>query len=100
MAESPVARVMAGTRVGLWRPSREHRHPFVHLGYYSGPDLGDAIVGTKYEQKLMDGELTFHVGVLFRPDLGRRQRLETVLLLENYIAEMWDYDTWEKVESS
>lgn len=44
----------------------------------------------------MEGVLNFRVGVLFRPDLGRRQSLETILVLENYFPEMFDYETWEK----
>lgn len=88
-----------GTRVGLWRPSREHRHPFVHLGYYSGEPLGDVIVGSRYQQKLLDSEVSFAVGVLFRPDLGRKQRLETIIILEKFSPDMWDYDTWEQTQN-
>jgi hypothetical protein len=43
----------------------------------------------------MEGDLAFRVGVLFRPDRWPRQNLETILILENYFPEMWNYDTWE-----
>ena len=93
-------RVGPGLRVGLWRPSRErYHHPFIHLGFYSGPELGDIIVGSKYEQPLLEGVVCFSVGVLFRPDLGKRQRLETILILETYHESMWEYETWMKVQT-
>jgi len=42
----------------------------------------------------MEGTLKFRVGVLFRPDLGGK-RLETILILETYIEEMFEYEDWE-----
>ena len=100
--ESPTVRILPGTRVGFWysgphsAPLLElHKRAFVPRGVYIGPDLGDHIVGTRLSQPLMEGELFFRVGVLFRPDLGKRQRLETILMLENWIPEMFNYEHWE-----
>jgi len=90
-------RVAAGLRVGFWEPeayAKHRRSPFTCKGYYTGPDLGEHIPGAKLEQPLMEGTLKFRVGVLFRPDLGKRQRLETILILENWIPEMFDYEDW------
>jgi len=89
-------RISAGLRVGFWKQNNNHfdGSPFVPKGYYTGPDLGEHIPGTKLEQKLMEGTLTFSVGVLFRPDLNVRQRLETILILENWIPEMFEYEDW------
>ena len=42
----------------------------------------------------MEGTLEFSVGVLFRPDLGKRQKLETILILNNWIPEMFTYEDW------
>lgn len=96
MGISPV-RISAGLRVGFWNPQpREFHKPFRCVGHYAGPDLGEQIPGTLLQQALMEGVLNFRVGVLFRPDLGRRQSLETILVLENYFPEMFDYETWEK----
>lgn len=91
--------IYPGLRVGWWRPNRINRMDpaFLHTGYYRGPHLGDVIVGTLMQQNLLEGELKFRVGVLFRPDLGKRDRLETVLLLESNIPEMFEYEDWEKV---
>ena len=91
-------RVAAGLRVGFWDQSGTQWNggPFKPKGYYTGPDLGDHIPGAKLEQELMEGTLTFRVGVLFRPDLGKRQRLETILILENWIPEMFDYEDWSE----
>jgi hypothetical protein len=66
------------------------------MGIYVGPDLGDHIPGAKLSQPLMEGELKLSVGVLFRPDRGKHQRVETILILENYIPEMFNYEHWEK----
>lgn len=82
-------RITSGIRVGWWT-----QKGFDPVGFYIGPDLGDHIPGTHLEQELMEGTLGFNVGVLFRPDLGRRQRLETILILENYIPEMFEYNDW------
>lgn len=102
--ESLAVRVLPGTRVGFWysgphaAPLLElHKRAFVAKGVYVGPDLGDHIPGAKLVQPLMEGELKMRVGVLFRPDLGKRQRLETILILENWIPEMFDYEHWEKL---
>jgi len=93
-------RITAGLRVGFWRGGMkfDHEQAFQPKGYYSGPDLGSHIPGAKLEQPLMEGVLKFHVGVLFRPDLGKRQRLETILILENWIPEMFDYEHWTELE--
>ena len=100
--ESLAVRVVPGTRVGFWRPGphaasylEKHKHAFIHKGFYVGPDLGEHIPGIKLAQPLMEGNLLLRVGVLFRPDLGKRQRLETILILENFIPEMFDYEHWE-----
>ncbi len=92
-------KVSAGLRVGFWRGgvSQNHENAFLAKGIYTGPDLGHQIPGAKLQQELMEGTLTFRVGVLFRPDLGKRQRLETILILENWIPEMFEYEDWEAV---
>lgn len=96
-AEVRAVRVTAGTRVGFWRDGRgDYRRAFDCRGFYTGPDLGDHLPGAKLEQPLMEGTLKFRVGVLFRPDLNKRQRLETVLLLENWIPEMFEYEDWDQ----
>ena len=89
-------RVTAGLRVGFWYPNNNHFEgsPFKPKGFYTGPDLGDHIPGARLEQLLMEGVLIFRVGMLFRPDLGKRQRLETILILENWIPEMFEYEDW------
>lgn len=91
-------RVVAGTRIGFWKVDNYsfNGSPFDCLGYYTGPDLGDHIPGTRLQQNLMEGELIFQVGVLFRPDLSKRQRLETILILVKYIPEMFEYEHWER----
>lgn len=91
-------RISAGLRVGFWNPNTAHwtGQAFRPVGYYNGPDLGDYIPGQRLSQNLMEGELKFRVGVLFRPDLGKRQQLETILILENYIEDMFDYEHWVK----
>jgi hypothetical protein len=90
-------RVTAGTRVGFWNPDPGWgKSPFTCKGYYEGPDLGDLIPGTVLQQPLMEGVLEFQVGVLFRPDLGKRQRLETILILKNWIPEMFEYEDWSE----
>lgn len=91
-------RITAGLRVGFWDPTQTQftGGPFTPIGYYTGPDLGDHIPSTRLQQNLMEGALIFRVGVLFRPDLGRKQSLETVLILENYIEDMFDYEDWER----
>ena len=67
------------------------------MGGYIGPDLGYQLVGTMLEQKLIEGNIRFKVGVLFRPDRGAKNNLETVLILQDYIPEMWDYsEHWEQ----
>lgn len=92
-------RITEGIRVGFWRGGTQfdHFHAFKPMGIYRGPDLGDHIPGTRLTQKLMEGDLTFKVGVLFRPDLGKRQKLETILILTNWIPEMFEYEDWEAV---
>jgi hypothetical protein len=88
--------ISAGLRVGFWNSSPGYgKTPFDCVGHYSGPPLGDRIPGTSLEQKLMEGTLRFRVGVLFRPDLGKRQCLETILILQTYIPEMFEYEDWE-----
>lgn len=90
-------RVMSGTRVGFWNQNPPERYkPFTCVGHYIGPDLGDHIPGAKLEQPLMEGKLVFRVGTLFRPDLGKYQRVETILILETYFPEMFEYDHWQK----
>ncbi len=96
-------RVLTGTRVGFWNPGPhsagyydKHKLAFIQQGTYVGPDLGDHTPGAKLIQPLMEGELHLRVGVLFRPDLGKHQKLETILILDNWIPEMFDYEHWEK----
>lgn len=91
-------KVTAGLRIGFWDSTRTQWTcgPFKAVGYYNGPDLGDHIPGSRLQQNLMEGELIFQVGILFRPDLGKRQRLETILILETYIPEMFEYEGWER----
>lgn len=88
-------RITAGLRIGYWVPGKYHREPFSCVGHYNGPDLGDHISGSRLKQELMEGTLEFDVGVLFRPDLGRKQCLETILIIRNYIPEMFEYEDWE-----
>lgn len=97
-AEVRAVRVTAGLRVGFWdqNGTQWNGGPFKPKGYYNGPELGDHIPGTLLEQQLMEGTLRFRVGVLFRPDLNVNQRLETILILENWIPEMFDYQDWEQ----
>lgn len=97
-AEVRAVRVAAGLRVGFWdqNGTQWNGGPFKPKGYYNGPELGDHIPGTLLEQQLMEGTLRFRVGVLFRPDLNVRQRLETILILENWIPEMFEYQDWEQ----
>lgn len=59
--------------------------------------MGDQLPGWRGEQELMEGVLKFHVGVLFRPDLGKQNHLETILILETYIEEMFEYEDWAAV---
>jgi len=96
-------RVPSGVRVGFWHGGPHYgpivdrpKQAFQQMGYYVGPDLGDPIIGTKFEQNLLEGVVKFAVGVLFRPDLGKRQRLETILILESWVPEMFDYEHWSK----
>lgn len=90
-------RVTAGLRVGFWHPGANARgkEAFTCKGIYQGPDLGEQLPGKRLEQELMEGTLKLRVGVLFRPDLGKNQRLETILILENWIPEMFEYEDWE-----
>lgn len=91
-----MARVAAGLRVGFWNPDAGWKgNAFIPKGFYNGPDLGDLTPGQKIQQKLMEGDLKLRVGVLFRPDLSGRQRLETILILENWIEEMFEYADWD-----
>jgi len=94
--------ISAGLRVGFWKPGAysQRQSPFECKGFYMGPHLGDHIPGARLQQKLMEGTITFQVGVLFRPDLGKRQSLETILMLENWIPEMFNYEDWgEEMEA-
>lgn len=90
-----MVKVCPGLRVGTWEPNTYRGKPFTHMGFYAGPDLGDRIPGEAMEQNLMEGLLRFRVGVLFRPDLGKWQKLETILILNTYFPEMWEYETWQ-----
>ena len=97
-AEVRPVRVTAGLRDGFWdqKGTQWNGGPFKPVEYYDGPDLGDHIPGARLEQKLMEGDLRFSVGVLFRPDLNVKQRLETILILETWIPEMFEYEDWKK----
>ena len=88
-------RITHGVRTGFWDTSSPDG-PFVAKGYYTGPDLGELIPGCILQQELVEGTLCFRVGVLFRPDLNRRQRLETILVLQNWIPEMFEYEDWSE----
>lgn len=95
-------RVPSGVRAGFWYPGPHFMCPpmekwkeaFKPIATYNGPDLGDSVIGQKFQQSLLEGVLEFSVGVLFRPDRGKKQRLETILILHNYIPEMFDYADW------
>lgn len=91
-------KIAAGLRVGFWDPTGTQWNdgPFQPKGYYTGPDLGEHLPGSKLEQPLMEGTIRFRIGVLFRPDLDKRNRLETILILENWIPEMFDYEDWSE----
>ena len=99
MAVVDPMRITSGVRVGFWKPNNYmgDGSPFTPKGVYTGPDMGDLIPGQKITQELAEGELKARVGVLFRPDLGKRQKLETILILETWIPEMFDYEHWEAV---
>jgi hypothetical protein len=85
-----------GLLVGFWSQyPEEFRKPFTCVGHYNGPTLGDRLPGWRGQQELMEGTLKFRVGVLFRPDLGKYNRLETIIILENHIEEMFEYEDWE-----
>lgn len=93
-------RIASGLRVGFWEPNPAwNKTPFTCVGHYNGPSLGDQLPGWRGQQELIEGTLKFRVGVLFRPDLGKRQRLETILILETYIEEMFEYEDWEAAVS-
>lgn len=105
--ETMAVRITSGLRVGFWDPgphygpfAERHSQAFRCMGIYVGPDLGDHVIGSKLEQQLMEGVVRFSVGVLFRPDLNKRQRLETILILEKYIPEMFNYEHWEPLTLS
>lgn len=86
-----------GTRAGFWRPGHPNG-PFVHLGDYVGPPLGDPLIGTVFNQALMEGDISFSVSVLFRPDLGRKNRfLEPIIILDEIIPEIWNYEHWREL---
>jgi hypothetical protein len=90
-------RISGGIRIGHWNPEPGWGNtPFSCVGFYYGPELGDKIPGEKITWPLLDGNLVMRVGVLFRPDLGKRQKLETILILESYVEEMWEYDDFQK----
>lgn len=94
-----------GTRIGYWNPNpagfqEKWKNAFNPVGFYVGPGMGDLILGTHLKQKLMEGDLEFSVGVLFRPDRNPRQRLETILILYNFVPEMFQYDDWEQINMS
>lgn len=101
-------RVPTGVRAGFWYPGPHYsvsplekwKSAFRPIATYNGSDLGDPIIGTRFHQKLMDGTLEFSVGILFRPDRGKYQKLETILILHNYFEEMFDYSDWEKCDLS
>lgn len=90
-------KISAGIRIGYWKPGFYKRNePFNCIGFYDGPDVGDHIPGQRLKWPLIDGDLILSVGVLFRPDLGKRQALETILIVQKYQEEMWDYDDFKK----
>lgn len=94
-------RVHSGLRIGFWNRNAYsfQESAFTPLGHYVGDDLGDHIPGALLQQNLMEGPLQFQVGVLFRPDLGKRDRLETILILVNYVPEMFEYTDWRKADN-
>lgn len=83
-------KVTAGIRVGTWE------NGFNCLGYYTGPDLGHLSPGESMTQCLKEGDVTFTVGILFRNDLNKNQRRETVLILQEWVPEMFNYYDWEE----
>lgn len=87
-------KVVSGTRCGFWRP------PFDCVGIYVGPDIEGCSIHQLIEQPLVEGILRFRVGILFRNDLNINQKLEPILMLENFIPEMFNYTTWEKLNWS
>jgi hypothetical protein len=102
--ESYHVKIGWGLRIGTWHPGPHycptnelHKNAFRPVGIYVGPDLGDHLIGSKLEQELLEGILRFSVGVLFRPDLNNRQRLETILILETWIPEMFKYEQWDEL---
>lgn len=97
-----MVQVLTGTRVGFWNPGphfvpddQKFLRAFTPKGVWVGPPMGDHIIGTRLNQELMEGTLQMQVGVLFRPDRNKYQRLETILILHNWIPEMFDYSDWE-----
>lgn len=105
-------RVPTGTRFGIWNhqphmgpPDEKWKRAFHPLGFYMGPELlgpdgKDPIIGTQFCQKLMEGDLKFRIGFLFRPDRGVRQRLEAIIMLETFFPEMFEYTDWVKCDDT
>jgi hypothetical protein len=89
-------KILTGTRAGFWHPVYR-QNPFQHLGFWQGKYLGDHIPGYVFEQDLLEFKIEFHVQVLYRPDLDKRSRLETVLIFDKYDEKIWDYDCWSRV---
>ena len=89
-------------RIGLWRNYGYH-DPFRSTGWWVGPSLGNFMPGQNFHQDIEEGRLEFSVGILYRPDRGKREKVEIILKLKTIdkaITEaMWSYNTWEKVEN-
>ena len=47
-------------------------------------------------QSLKEGDVVFTVGVLFRNDMNKNQRRETILILHEWVPEMFNYYDWEE----
>tara|TARA_R110000772_G_scaffold30806_4_gene76481 strand:+ start:1692 stop:1973 length:282 start_codon:yes stop_codon:yes gene_type:complete len=81
--------VTSGLRVGFWNDT------FECIGVYQGPELGFHQPGTELKQDLAEGEVRFKIGVLFNNELHESQKRETILILIDYVPEMFDYNDWQ-----
>jgi hypothetical protein len=87
--------INTGLRIGFWNLSGGYlvddwSKPFVCVGVYLGDPLGPHLPGSLIKQELDEGTLEFQVGIL----MGRRCQ-ETILIIQAYVPEMFEYEDWE-----
>ena len=85
-------KIFAGIRIGFWNVYEGKivggwDRPFTCVGMYLGEPLGEHLPGTLIRQELIEGTLEFRVGVL--------GCLETILIIQEYVPEMFEYEDWE-----